>query len=130
MEKVKKAVIDSSLTFLLVSNLKASQEYYRTALGCEVTEFWAIRDDFGLGFKLIEANDPGDIHPNKGTWNTYAYVKDFAELDSLYDEFKSNGAIIASKPAVSAFDWGLWKEFSVLDPDGYAFGFGTANKTI
>jgi lactoylglutathione lyase len=87
-----------------------------------VTEFWAVRDDFGLGFKLIEANDPEDIHPNKGIWNTYAYVKE----SSLYDELKSNDAIIASEPAISEFDWGLCKEFSVLDPDGYAIGFGTA----
>lgn len=124
IEKVKKAVIDSSLTFLLVSNLKTSQKYYREALGCEVTEFWAVRDDFGLGFKLIEGNDPEDIYPNKENWNTYAYVKE----SSLYDELKSNGAIIASEPAISELDWGLWKEFSVFDPDGYAIGFGTAKK--
>lgn len=89
-----------------------------------MTEFWAVRDDFGLGFKLIEGNDPEDIYPNKENWNTYAYVKE----SSLYDELKSNGAIIASEPAISELDWGLWKEFSVFDPDGYAIGFGTAKK--
>lgn len=128
MQEKIKAKIESSLTVLLVSDLKKSKDYYQHALGCEVTEFWAVRDDFGLGFKLIQAEDSNDVKPNKGTWNTYAYVEDFSSLDALYDEFKSNGAIVDMEPEVSEFDWGAWKEFSIKDPDGYSIGFGAAKK--
>ncbi|TVY07850.1 VOC family protein [Paenibacillus cremeus] len=123
-----RASIDSSLTVLLVSDFEKSKKYYEEALGCEVNEHWAIRDNFGLGFKLVQAKDPDDVRPNQGTWNTYAYVKDFQELDLLYEELRSNGAIITSEPKEYEFDWGTWKDFSVRDLDGYVIGFGTGKK--
>jgi lactoylglutathione lyase len=123
-----KARIENSLTVLLVSNFEKSKKYYEDALGCEVNEHWAIRDDFGLGFKLIQAADLEDVRPNKGTWNTYAYVKTHDELDALYVELKTNGAIIASEPKVTEYDWGAWKDFAVRDLDGYVIGFGSGNK--
>ncbi|GIN84927.1 hypothetical protein J6TS2_13130 [Heyndrickxia sporothermodurans] len=126
-EKVK-AKIENSLTVLLVSDLEKSKIYYQDVVGCEVTDFWAVRDDFGLGFKLIQAEDINDIKPNKGTWNTYAYVENFQSLDALYEEFISNGAIIDSEPIISEFEWGSWKEFSIKDLDGYSIGFGSAKK--
>ncbi|GIO26337.1 hypothetical protein J43TS3_09480 [Ornithinibacillus bavariensis] len=55
-------------------------------------------------------------------------MKTHDELDALYDEFKSNGAIIASEPKLSEFDWGVWKEFSINDLDGYIIGFGSGSK--
>ncbi|MNI35784.1 Glyoxalase-like domain protein [compost metagenome] len=126
-EKVK-AKIENSLTVLLVSDLEKSMKYYEDALGCEVNEHWAIRDNFGLGFKLIQAKDIEDVRPNKGTWNTYAYVKNHDELDALYLELKTNGAIIVSEPKVTDYDWGSWKDFSVQDLDGYVIGLGSGNK--
>jgi catechol 2,3-dioxygenase-like lactoylglutathione lyase family enzyme len=128
MVEIIKARIENSLTVLLVSNLEKSKKYYKDALGCEVNEHWAIRDDFGLGFKLIQAADLEDVRPNKGTWNTYAYVKTHNELDTLYEELKTNGAIIVSEPNVTEHDWGAWKDFSVRDFDGYVIGFGSGNK--
>ncbi|MWC28866.1 VOC family protein [Paenibacillus sp. MMS18-CY102] len=124
-----KARIENSLTVLLVSDVEKSKQYYAEALGCEVNEHWAVRDDFGLGFKLIQAADPADVKPNKGTWNTYAYVKTHAELDALYGEFKANGAIIVSELQLTEHGWGVWKDFSVKDLDGYVIGFGSGNKT-
>ncbi|MFJ7727866.1 VOC family protein [Neobacillus sp. NPDC097160] len=126
-EKIK-VKIENSLTVLLVSELEKSKKYYEDVLGCEVNEHWAIRDDFGLGFKLIQAKDLNDIRPNKGTWNTYAYVNNHTELDALFDELKTNGAIIVSEPNLTEFDWGVWKEFSIRDLDGYVIGFGSGNK--
>jgi lactoylglutathione lyase len=49
-----------------------------------VNEHWAIRDH----------------------WNTYAYVKTHDELDILYVELKTNGAIIVSEPTVTEYDLG------------------------
>lgn len=127
MENIK-AKIENSLTVLLVSDFDKSKKYYEDALGCEVNEHWAVRDDFGLGFKLVQAKDLEDVRPNKGTWNTYAYVKTHNELDALYDELKTNGAFIVSEPKVTEYDWGAWKDFSVRDLDGYVIGFGSGNK--
>jgi lactoylglutathione lyase len=123
-----KAKIQNSLTVLLVSDYEKAKKYYEEALGCEVNEQWAIRDNFGLGFKLVQAKNAEDVRPNKGTWNTYAYVETHEELDALYEELKANGAIIHSEPATSEFDWGIWKDFSVRDLDGYVIGFGSGLK--
>jgi lactoylglutathione lyase len=120
-----KGKIENSLTVLLVTDLEKSKSYYQNALGCDVTEWWAVRDDFGLGFKLLQANDPSDVRPNNNAWNTYAYVKTHDILDALYEEFRANGAFIVQEPQLSEHDWGVWKEFSVKDPDGYIIGFGS-----
>lgn len=128
MSEQVKAKIENFLTVLLVSDLNKSKEYYQKALGCEVNDVWAIRDDFGLGFKLIQAKDNQDVRPNKDTWNTYAYVKDHEGLDALYEELKANRAVIAKEPVISEHDWGVWKEFSVSDLDGYLIGFGSGMK--
>jgi lactoylglutathione lyase len=124
----QKGKVENSLTVLLVSDLEKSKEYYQQSLGCDVTDWWAVRDDFGLGFKLLQASNPNDVRPNKDTWNTYAYVKDHDTLDVLYQELKSNGAIILQEPRLSEEDWGTWKDFSVQDPDGYIIGFGSGSK--
>jgi uncharacterized glyoxalase superfamily protein PhnB len=126
--EIVKAKIENSLTVLLVSNLEKSMKYYQDALGCEVNEHWAIRDNFGLGFKLIQAKSMEDVKPNKGTWNTYAYVNTHEELDTLFLELKTNGAIIVSEPKIFEQDWGSWKDFSVRDLDGYVIGFGSGKK--
>jgi catechol 2,3-dioxygenase-like lactoylglutathione lyase family enzyme len=127
METVK-AKIESSLTVLLVSDLEKSKQYYRDVLGCEVNDVWAVRDDFGLGFKLIQANNKEDVCPNKGTWNVYAYVHDHDGLDLLLEELTTNGAEIAYGPIISEQDWGVWKEFAIKDLDGYLIGFGSGRK--
>ncbi|UQW96224.1 VOC family protein [Rummeliibacillus sp. G93] len=124
-----KPKIDNSVTVLLVSNFQESKHYYENALGCEVNEQWAVRDDFGLGFKLVEAMNSEDIRPNKGIWNSYSYVKNHDVLDALYEEFKTNGAIIVSQPQLIEYDWGSWKDFSVKDLDGYILGFGSGQKS-
>ncbi|MFE5322017.1 VOC family protein [Paenibacillus sp. NPDC056579] len=129
MSETVKARFENSLTVLLVSDLEQSKKYYEEALGCEVNEHWAIRDHFGLGFKLIQAQSMDDVRPNKGTWNTYAYVRNHDELDALFVELKTNGAIIDSEPKVTEYDWGSWKDFSIRDLDGYVTGFGSGNKT-
>lgn len=125
---------ENSLKVLLVSDLKKSENYYRDVLGCEVTEWWAVRDGLnGLGFKLLQADSVEDVRPNKApkgavyASDVYAYLSNFAELDSLYEELKLNGVIVAYEPYIQDLGWGKWKEFAVNDLDGYAITFAAAD---
>lgn len=122
--------IHSSLTVLMVSDLKRSQAFYRDVFGFDVTDWWAERDGLrGLALKLFQAPDPSHVRPNppmEGTEtgvDVQVYVDTWADLDRLYQEFKENGADIAQAPRVYEAG-GPWKEFIVRDPDGYAFAFG------
>ncbi|MBB6690447.1 VOC family protein [Cohnella xylanilytica] len=126
--------VQFSVQVLVVSDLARSKAYYQDVLGCEVNDFWAVRDDFRLGFKLIEGKSAEDVRPNRigdgqeKVWDTYAYVETHDDLDELYEELKSKGAILHQKPEVYEFDWGVWKEFSVKDPDQYVIAFGSGKK--
>ncbi|MBB6675119.1 VOC family protein [Cohnella nanjingensis] len=123
-----------SVQVRLVADLARAQAYYRDVLGCEVTDWWAVRDDFALGFKLMQADRPEDVSPNrpgKGQsvpWDTYAYVDTHSELDALYRTLAERGARIIQTPSVTEADWGVWKEFAIADPDGYAIAFGSGKK--
>lgn len=125
-----KRQIHSSLKVLNVSDLEGSKRFYREMLGCEVTDWWVLRDGFtGLGIKLLEAKDPNDVMPNppaKGMEqgvDLYCYTEDWQALDELYQEFKEKGVSMAIEPWVDE-DNGPWKEFAILDPDGYCIAFG------
>jgi lactoylglutathione lyase len=131
---VQMSKVNFSVKVLLVSNLEKSKEFYLNVLGCEVTDWWAVRDDFALGFKLIQANHIEDVNPNKPgknqnvSWDTYAYVETHNKLDELYKEFKEKGAQITQEPIISEADWGSWKEFAIKDPDNYVIAFGSGKK--
>ncbi|WP_223192830.1 VOC family protein [Paenibacillus sedimenti] len=122
--------ISSSLTAIMVSDLERSKQFYRDVLGFDVTDWWAVRDGLqGIALKLLQAPTPQDVKPNpaENEWSrafdVYAYTDDWASLDSLYEEFRSKGAIISGEPVISP-DFGPWKEFIVQDPDGYHIAFG------
>ena len=123
-----------SVNVLLVSDLEKSKEFYKNVLDCDVTDFWAVRDDFALGFKLIQAKNIEDVQPNKPgkdqevSWDTYAYVETHNDIDNLYEQLKSKGAQIIQEPKTFEFDWGSWKEFSLKDPDNYIIAFGSGKK--
>ncbi|MCM3767674.1 VOC family protein [Neobacillus niacini] len=117
--------IHSSLTVLLVSDLKKSQAFYRNVLGCEVTDWWAIRDGFtGLAVKLLQANSPEDVRPNKlPAPDIYCYVENWTALDELYQEFKEKSTKFVVEPWIDP-NSGPWKEFAIIDPDHYCIAFG------
>ncbi|MBS4174017.1 VOC family protein [Bacillus sp. FJAT-49736] len=122
-----------SLTVLLVSDLEKSKVFYQDVLGCEVTDWWALRNDtIKLGFKLLQAKEAQTINPNSSedevVWDAYAYADDFTALENIYNEWKQKGATFAQELTVSEFDWGIWKEFAIQDPDGYVLAIGSANK--
>ncbi|MGG3564360.1 VOC family protein [Neobacillus rhizosphaerae] len=127
--------IHSSLKVLLVSDLDKSKKFYADILGCEVTDWWAIRDGFtGLGLKLLQANAPEDVQPNSPTngdrlpvADIYCYVENWSALDELYEEFKAKGAKVVIEPWIDP-QAGPWKEFAIVDPDNYCLAFGGTNK--
>lgn len=120
----------SSLTVLMVSDLKRSQSFYRDVLGFNVTDWWAERGGLqGVALKLFQAPDSSAVRPNQppasGGYpvDVQVYTDTWAQLDSLYEEFRGKGAVISVEPTIYA-DGGPWKEFVVEDPDGYHFAFG------
>lgn len=126
--------VQFSVQVRLVSNLERSKEFYATVLGCEVTDWWAVRDEFALGFKLIQAAHTENVQPNPAgqgqiiPWDTYAYVETHHELDDLYEELKGKGAEFVQEPDLQEADWGSWKDFAIKDPDGYVIAFGSGKK--
>lgn len=125
--------IHSSLKVLLVSDLEKSQNFYRDVLGCEVTDWWVIRDGFtGLALKLLQANSIADVQPNqpaKGSTvatDVYCYVENWEALDELYKEFKIKNVHIAIEPWIDE-NAGPWKEFAIKDIDNYCITFGGTN---
>ncbi|GIO52106.1 MULTISPECIES: VOC family protein [Paenibacillus] len=123
-----------SVQVRLVSDLERSKRYYADVLGCDVSDVWAVRDDFALGFKLIQAAKAEDVRPNPSgdnkmvPWDTYAYVETHEELDQLYEHFKARGAQFIQEPVLEHQDWGDWKDFVLIDPDRYAIAFGSGKK--
>lgn len=126
--------VQFSVQVRLVSNLERSKEFYATVLSCEVNDWWAVRDEFALGFKLIQAASREDVQPNIAgqgqitSWDTYAYVETHPELDELYEELKGKGAEFVQEPDLQEADWGSWKDFAIKDPDGYVIAFGSGKK--
>ena len=57
--------------------------------------------------------------PRHAPWDAYVWCKD---VESLFQEFKSNGAAVHYEPIVQE-DYGN-KEFAVTDLDGYVIAFG------
>lgn len=126
--------IQFSVQVRLVSDLTRSKQFYEEVLGCEVNDVWAVRDDFALGFKLIQAESRADVTPNpagkdqQARWDTYAYVGTHYDLDALYEDLTSRGAEVAQEPVFMEADWGVWKDFAIQDPDGYVIAFGSGIK--
>ncbi|WP_248924363.1 VOC family protein [Paenibacillus hamazuiensis] len=120
----------SSLTVLMVSDLAGSQSFYRDVLGFDVTDWWAERGGLhGVALKLYQAPDVSAVRPNPpAAGHAYAvdvqvYTETWAQLDALYEEFRSKGARISVEPTIYP-GGGPWKEFVVEDPDGYHLAFG------
>ena len=113
---------------LLVSGGGGGGEYYRDALGFRFDRFWGDPPDFCMVWRddqcvmLSQAPDPASIRSVSeavpAVWDGYFWV---ADVDGLFEEFRSNGAKIACEPFLKPY--GV-REGVVLDPDGYQLAFG------
>ena len=104
---------------LRVDSLKASQAYYRDALGFKID--WEHGDPPNFGsvsrsdLVLFMCEQCAQI--GAGSWSM-TFAKD---LDALYEDFKKRGALIKMPP--TKMPWGL-REMHVADLDGNMIRFG------
>ncbi len=103
-----------------VSSLKASQSYYRDALGFKLDWDYGDPPDFGSVSRgnsvLFIGQDNSGSH---GSW-MMVFARD---VDALYAEFVERKAIIKMPP--TNMPWGL-REMHVADPDGNVIRFGSS----
>jgi catechol 2,3-dioxygenase-like lactoylglutathione lyase family enzyme len=106
---------------LHVGSLRASQRYYRDALGFKVDWEYGEPPDFG-------AVSRGDAvlfmcqgcQGNPGSWMMIFTPN----VDRLYQEISGKGAIVKMPP--TDMPWGL-REMQVADPDGNIIRFGCSS---
>jgi len=124
VEAARACARDSELScprpILTVRDLRASQRYYRDALGFKLDWDYGDPADFG-------AVSRGDsvlfmcqgCPARSGAW-TMIFARD---VDRLHEEFRGKEAIIKMPP--TDMPWGL-REMQVEDPDGNVMRFGSA----
>jgi catechol 2,3-dioxygenase-like lactoylglutathione lyase family enzyme len=103
-----------------VRDLRASQRYYRDALGFKLDWDYGDPPDFG---SVSRADSQlfmcQGCQGKPGAW-IMIYARD---VDRLHDEIRRKGAIIQMPP--TDMPWGL-REMQVADPDGNVIRFGSA----
>jgi hypothetical protein len=120
--------ITASAPVLLVSDVVASANYFRDAVGFQYDGFYGDPPCFCIAHRdghrlmLAQVDDPRKIMPywklRHQTWNAYFWVDD---AEGLYRELVAAGAKI---------DYGLDKkpygilEFGIQDLDEHDIGFG------
>jgi catechol 2,3-dioxygenase-like lactoylglutathione lyase family enzyme len=103
-----------------VRDLRASQRYYRDALGFQVDWEYGDPPDFGSVSRadaVLFLAQSGQEHP--GAW-IMLFVRD---VDRLYEELAHRKALIKMPP--TNMPWGV-REMHVADLDGNMMRFGSA----
>lgn len=109
---------DSAIPILNVRNVPASIDYYVEKLGFQKEWDWGRPADFACVLRdevRIFLCQDGQGGP--GSWISI-FVHD---VDALYDDYKSRGAIIRQKP--TNFPWGV-REMNIEDLDGHRLRIG------
>lgn len=115
---------------LLVADLTASVEFYRSVLGFRVGWHWSDRQArFLQAGDRAEPGEPGTAVVGRdraqilltqvtGVHSTWVHldVHTRAQVDRLFQEWTDRGADIAEPPAVRP--WGMY-ELRLRDPDGH-----------
>lgn len=125
------AKITASAPVLLVSDLVASANYFRDAVGFRYDGFYGDPPNFcimhrdGHYLMLAKVDDPSQIKPYwqivHQMWNAYFWVDD---ARALYKELVAAGAKIDY--GLDAKPYGIL-EFGIQDLDGHDIGFGQPN---
>jgi catechol 2,3-dioxygenase-like lactoylglutathione lyase family enzyme len=109
----------SPIPIFSVGDLKASQRYYRDALG------FALKWEYGdpPSFCAVGRADATIFFCERCQGNPGAWIAIFTrDVDRLYEELRGRGALIKMPP--TTFPWGL-REMFVADPDGNVIRFGS-----
>lgn len=126
----------------IVADIQKSADYYRDKLGYSYNMIWGggfcmpKRDGHTIMLKQVE--NSSDVRSNTSVvasrhthdgeegehldyapWDAYVWCND---VESLFQEFKSNGAVIRYEPVIQ--EYYDMKEFAVEYLDGYLIAFG------
>ena len=107
---------------LAVKDLKTSAGYFVNQLGFDrdfVAPGWEFLSFGNFKVMLGECSDALWAHET-GDHSYFAHVL-VEDVDSVFEEFKTKGADLMSRPADKP--WGL-REFGVRTPDGHRITFG------
>jgi catechol 2,3-dioxygenase-like lactoylglutathione lyase family enzyme len=115
-------MLTGSAVVMVVRDMTASLEYYRAALGFDVSFEWGTpvsyaclcRDEVQLHLSADTARQPGQSA-------LCIFVKD---VDALHAELVANGAQVVKPPQDYAYGM---RDFDVTDPDGNRIIFGMAS---
>lgn len=100
---------------LPVSDVKATQQYYRDVLGCEIAWLW--QDSYGAVFNgKTCVYFCKEEEPVRGM----VLVVGVEDADRAYEAFKGRGAKVVSE--LDDKPWGV-REFTVEDPNGHRLRF-------
>jgi predicted lactoylglutathione lyase len=120
--------ITAGAPVLLVSDVVASANYFRDAVGFTYDKFYGEPPHFCIAQRdghyvmLAKVDDPRQIKPNwkivHQMWNAYFWVDD---AKALFDELVASGAKIDYDLGVKPY--GIL-EFGIQDLDGHDIGFG------
>lgn len=115
--------LHSSSFVLAVPNLKTSAAYFRDALGFSL----AWPEDLGWqlasrgSIRIMLGHSPEGVTPAEiGDHNYFGYFT-VKNVDALYEEYLSSGAIILQSPEDKPHGM---REFTVATPDGHRMMFG------
>ena len=113
-----------SAAVLQVSDVIASEAYYREKLGFNAGNFWGEPPCFCITGRgtvtlfLDQTRKTGESVPVNQYWAAYIYVED---VDAYHAEAVKRGAEILREP--ENMEHGC-REFDVKDPDGHIIAFG------
>ncbi|MEO6390600.1 MAG: VOC family protein [Pyrinomonadaceae bacterium] len=107
---------------LAVKDLAISAEYFKRALGFDLdftAPGWEFLS-FGI-FKVMLGECADEMSAGASGNHSYFAHALVEDVDSIYAEFKANGAMLTSVPQNQP--WGI-REFGVTTPDGHRITFG------
>ena len=127
---MSKARLVNAAAVLVTPDIRRTAAYYRDVFGFKVVEHYDADAAFAAIYRddveiiLMQAGH-GEVQSNRvrhgAGYDIYLDPDTLEGVDSLYEELKTKGALIAGEPAITAY--GSY-EFVVEDVDGRLIGIG------